>query len=130
MAVGRVSGQAVQVGVLVGLGNLLIFNHFLPSVADVRQGTPHDPIIEGSERTALFVGIGFSVIAAAYVRSFDTFVVATAVLVAADFAYKHANAHNPSTGKMQPTNASGLDTGADNTESFSMPDYSGSAPQS
>lgn len=124
----RVGGAAVQIGVLAGLGNLLIFNHFLPPVADVRQGEPHDSIIEGSERTALIVGIVFTTVVASYVRSFDTFVVAGAVLVAADFAYKHANAVSPATGKMQPTTSPGIDT-SDNQESFNMPDYSGGTGQ-
>lgn len=61
-------------------------------------------------------------------RSFDTFVVAGAVLVAADFAYKHANAVSPATGKMQPTTSPGIDT-SDNQESFNMPDYSGGTGQ-
>lgn len=121
----RVTAQAAQIGVLVGIGELLIFEHFLPPVTDVKTASPYNPHIESSERTALLLGIGFAVLVASYVRSFDTFVVAGAILAAADFAYKHANAVNPNTGKMQPTNSPGLDTGG-NDNAYPMADYSGS----
>jgi hypothetical protein len=119
----RIDRQAAQVGVLVGLGNLLIFNHFLPPVADVKTADPFNMHVESSERTALFVGIGFSVVAAAYVKSWDTFFVAGAVLLAADFAYKHANAVHPDTGKMVHPNGAGV-AGGTNAQAYPMPDYS------
>jgi hypothetical protein len=96
-----INKNAVQVGVLVGVGNLLIYQHFMPPVTDVKAGEQFNMLAESSERTALLVSVGFSAVAAGFVRSWDTFLVAGIVIVAVDFAYKHAIACHPSTGTMQ-----------------------------
>jgi len=96
-----INKNAVQVGVLVGVGNLLIYQHFMPPVTDVKAGEQFNMLAEGSERTALLVSVGFSAVAAGFVRSWDTFLVAGIVIVAVDFAYKHAIACHPATGSMQ-----------------------------
>jgi hypothetical protein len=103
-----INKNAVQVGVLVGVGNLLIFQHFMPPVTDVKAGDQFNPLAESSERTALLVSVGFSAIAAGFVKSWDTFLVAGIVIVGIDFAYKHAIACHPATGTMKsPMEASG-----------------------
>jgi hypothetical protein len=96
-----VNRHAVEVGVLTGLANLLIFQHFMPPVADVKTADQFNPLIESSERTALLLSTGVTVVISGMVRSWDTFLVAGAIIVAIDFAYKHANAVNPDTGTMQ-----------------------------
>lgn len=98
MAINR---NAVQVGVLVGVGNMLIFQHFLPPVADVKAADQFNQDIEKSERTALIVSVAFTALVAGFVRSWDTFLVAGAVIVGIDFATKHAVAIHPDTGTMQ-----------------------------
>ena len=100
--------NAVQLGVLVGVGNLLIYQHFMPPVTDVKVGEQFNQLAEGSERTALLVSVGFSAIAAGFVKSWDTFLIAGIVIVGIDFAYKHAIACHPATGTMQsPMESSG-----------------------
>jgi hypothetical protein len=96
-----INKNAVQVGVLVGVGNLLIYQHFMPPVTDVKAGEQFNQLAESSERTALAVSVGFSAIAAGFVRSWDTFLIAGIVIVGVDFAYKHAIACHPNTGTMQ-----------------------------
>lgn len=95
-----INKNAVQLGVLVGVGNLLIYQHFMPPVTDVKAGEQFNVLAEGSERTALLVSVGFSALAAGFVRSWETFLVGGIVIVAVDFAYKHAIAVHPTTGTM------------------------------
>jgi hypothetical protein len=116
-----INRHAVELGVLVGLGDLLIFQHFMPTVADVRTADSFNPDIESAERTALLVTVAFTLLVSGAVRSLDTFVIAGAVIVATDFAYKHANAVNPNTGKMTPVSNSG--GGGDAASVHPLPDY-------
>jgi Na+-transporting NADH:ubiquinone oxidoreductase subunit NqrB len=111
------------VGVITGAVDLLIFQHFVPAAADIKSAPPFDKMIEGSERTALFVGIGFNALVAGYVRSWDTFIIASAILVAGDFAIKHANAFNPATGKMAPAGMPSVGNEG-NSQAYPMADYS------
>lgn len=102
--------HAVEVGVLAGIGNLLIFQHFMPPVTDVKTADQFNPFVESSERTALFAAIAFNAIVAGAVRSWDTFMVGAVVIIAADFAYKHANAVHPDTGTMSAPGGGQMDT--------------------
>jgi hypothetical protein len=100
------TAHAVQVGVLVGVGNLLIYNHFVgASLADIRLASPMDDHIEKAERTALVASTAFTVVAAGFVQSWETFAIGGLAILVADFAIKHANAVNPMTGKVDQSNA-------------------------
>lgn len=112
-----VNRHAVELGVFTGLVNTVIFLHFLPPVADVKTFPASNPDIESSERTALLATTAFTLLVAGFARSWDTFIIAGAVVVGVDFAFKHANAVSPETGSMvQPENA-----GLDNVHP--LPDY-------
>jgi hypothetical protein len=113
------------VGIIAGAVDLLIFQHMVPSATDIKAAPPFDPLVESSERTALFIGLGFNALVAAYVKSFDTFVIASAILVAGDFAIKHANAINPSTNKMAPAGMPAMNDGNDqgNSQAYPTGDY-------
>jgi hypothetical protein len=110
------SAQGAQIGVLAGIANLLIFQHFMPSVSDLRTAMPFNGDAEKAEREALFLSIVATGIVATTVKSWDTFIVGGAVIVGIDFAYKHANAVHPATGKM--------DNGAMGLNDLNLPDYS------
>lgn len=105
MAINR---HAVELGVLVGLVDTVIFMHYLPPIADIKTFPPNRDI-ESSERTALLATTAFTLLAAGFARSWDTFVIAGAVIVGVDFAFKHANAVNPESGSAfnQPDNSLG-----------------------
>jgi hypothetical protein len=111
--------HAVEVGVLAGVANLLIFQHFMPPVSDVKTADQFNSLIEGSERTALFVSIATTAIISGAVKSWDTFLVGGAIIVAIDFAYKHANAVHPDTGTMQAPGSTDMSGG----NLHPLPDY-------
>lgn len=102
--------HAVEIGVLLSVGNLLIFQHFMPPVTDVKASEQFNPLVESSERTALLVSTAFSGIVAGGVRSWDTFLIAGMAIVILDFAYKHANAVHPDTGTMTAPGGQQMDT--------------------
>jgi hypothetical protein len=116
-----VNRHAVELGVVVGLANTVIFLHFLPPVTDVKAAEPFNADIETSERTALMVTTAFTLLVAGFARSVETFMIGGAVVLAVDFAYKHANAVVPGTSKMAPANAGAMDAG----QSHPLPDYAG-----
>jgi len=108
--------RAVMLGVLVAIGNMFIFQHYLPPTVDVRMADQFDSAAEKAEREALFMSIAFTAVVAGYVRNWHTFVIAGAAIVAVDFAHKHANAVHPLTQSMK--------TPAGSASGYSLPDYS------
>jgi|ERR1700722_2031010 len=101
-------------GILVGAVDALIWTHFMPSIADIKEVTQYNSNIESTERTALLVCTGFTLVTAGFARSARVFAIGGLVILALDYATKHANAVNPSTGAM-----------ADDSTSYPAPDYSG-----
>lgn len=113
----RNPGSATALGVMVGIVDVLIWRHFVPNVADVRTARPFNGDIESAERTALLAGTVFTLVVAGFARSAEVFAVGGLVLVAMDFATKHANTVNPDTGKMADAAPGTV------ADSFPMPDY-------
>jgi len=111
-----ISRHAVEVGLLAGLGNLFIFNHFMPHIADIRQAQPNDRDIEKSERTALYIGIGWTILVTAYTQKAETFAIAGGILAAVDWGFKHANAVNPTSGRVG-------NPAAQDANVYPLPDY-------
>jgi hypothetical protein len=111
-----VNRHAVELGVMIGLVDTVIFLHFLPPVADVKTFPAHNPDIESSERTALLATTAFTLLSAGFARSWDAFIIGGAVIIGVDFAFKHANAVNPETGSMQGAESSSLNV-------HPLPDY-------
>jgi hypothetical protein len=97
MAINR---HGLELGVFVGLANLVIFNHFMPPVTDVKSAPQFEQMCETSEREALLATTALTLLVAGFARSMDTFIVAGAVIIGVDFAFKHAIAVHPDTGKM------------------------------
>lgn len=116
MAINR---HAVELGVMVGLVNTVVFLHFLPPASDVKAAEPFNKDIETSERTALMVTTAFTLLVAGFARSIETFTIGGVVIIGVDFAFKHANAVVPGTSKMAPAQAQSIDQGT----SHPMPDY-------
>jgi hypothetical protein len=107
----------MTVGVLVGVVDTLIWTHFLPSIADIKEVSQFNGNIEQTERTALVAASAFTLISAGFARSAKVFAIGGLVIVALDYATKHANAVNPQTGKM-------AQAGEGQATSYPMPDYS------
>lgn len=100
---------------VVAVADIAIFQHFTPPITDIKEAAPFNKTLEGSERTALLVATGFTLLTAGVMKSAEIFVVGGAVIIGLDFAIKHANAHNPATGSLET---------ADGATSYPMPDYS------
>jgi hypothetical protein len=107
--------QGIGFGIMVGIADVLIWRHFVPTVADIRTAPAHDSDLEKAERTALLVGTGFTLLVAGFAKSAEVFAIGGSVLIALDFATKHANAVNPTSGKMEASD--GVST------TYPMPDY-------
>lgn len=110
------SPQGVGYGIVVGAVDVLIWRHFVPNVADIRTAPAHDTDLEKAERLALLAGAGFTLLVAGFAKSAEVFAIGGAVLVALDFATKHANAVNPNSGKVE-----GMESATATT--YPMPDY-------
>jgi hypothetical protein len=113
--------HATSVGVLVGIVDVVLWRHFVPSMSDVRTAHPFNGDIESAERTALLVGTMFTLVVAGFARSAEVFAIGGLTLVALDFATKHANAVHPDTGKMAGMGPGDVSVGS--SQSFPMPDY-------
>lgn len=106
----------LTIGILTGAVDALIWTHFMPSVADIKEVTQFNANIESTERTALVACTVFTLVTAGFARSAKVFAIGGLVIIALDYATKHANAVNPQTGKL-------ADDGGYAT-SYPMPDYS------
>lgn len=114
------SRTAVEIGVIGAVGELIIMNHFMPPVIDVRANQPYDSEIEKSERTGLIVGAAFlAILVSMSPGKIETFALAGGALAAVDWAYKHANAVHPASGTLQ----GGM---GEDQSLYAMPDYEAS----
>lgn len=107
------------VGVGAAFAAILIYQHFMPRIADIRTAEPFNTDIESSERAALFASSGFVLVTAGLTKSIEVFIIGGLAIVLIDFVTKHANAVHPDTGKM----ASAEPQAGGTSESFPMPDY-------
>lgn len=105
------------VAAVVGAADVLIFQHFVPHMADVRRAEPMNTDIEKAERQGLFIATTFTLLVAGLYRSAEVFAVGGAVILGLDFATKHANAVNPQTGKVESAQQTGVGM------SYPQPDY-------
>jgi hypothetical protein len=120
---GLATPQAVQIGVLAGFGNLLIYNHFVGMpVGEITSNVePYNSNIESAERKALIASSIFTVAVATFVRSWETFAIAGMAIIVADIGIKHANAVSPLTGKIATPQSTGI---PDASNYPSLADYS------
>lgn len=101
MALTQRRAHGAEVGVILGLTNVFIFDHFMgASVGDLLSAAPLNATAERAEREALYTCLALTVGVSLVMKSLETFIVAGATLVVVDFMVKHANAVNPTTGRM------------------------------
>jgi len=118
MPANRSDAIKILIGVAAAAAGILVYDRFVPSAADIRQAEPYDTDIETAERQGLFAATAIVLVSAGLAKSLEVFIIGGVAIVGIDFAIKHANAVNPSTGKMQGASAmSGVST------SYPMPDY-------
>ncbi len=114
--------SATTVGILTAAGVYLIYNNALPTAVDIRTAPPHDGDIEAERKaaawkSALLIGVVFLV-----ARDLNSYIISGAALVGIDYMYKHANATNPQTGKLD-TSGNGGSVAPSLTQAYPLPDY-------
>lgn len=121
------SDNAVMVGLAEGAVIAAVYQHAIPSMADVRTATPHNSDIEASRKRAALESAAILGLVFLMTRDVNSFLIGGLMLTAIDLHVKHANGVHPATGKLAPggsiTDNSVAVSG--NTEAFSLPDYGG-----
>lgn len=117
--------SATMVGLLTAAGVYLIYNNALPTLADVREAPPNNSTIESARKSAAWksaalVGVVFMV-----ARDLNSYVISALSLVGIDYMYKHHNAIEPTTGKLDAPSlgAGSQSTGAQVSNVFPMESY-------
>lgn len=92
--------NSITVGLLVAVGTYLIYTHQLPQNADVRGVQPHNDDIEATRKQAAWESLGLLGVVTLLSRDLNVFIIGGLALVGIDATYKHANAFNPNTGRV------------------------------
>lgn len=79
-----------------------IYSNALPNLPDVRVGKPNDADIDGSRKAATWTAAGTVAGISLIAREPTIFIVGGAMVIAADWWFRHANHHNPMTGGITP----------------------------
>jgi hypothetical protein len=114
--------DSVQIGVLTGVVDVLVYQHFLPTVADVRTATPNNGDVETARRQAAITALGVNSLVALMTRDWNVFLIGGLVIASIDLVYKHANAVHPQTGRMTAPGETTISP--DLSAAYPMPDYS------
>jgi hypothetical protein len=114
--------SATMVGLLTAAGVYLIYSNSLPTMADIRLGPPNDNDVEATRKSAawksaVLIGLVFLV-----ARDLNSYIISGGALVGIDYMYKHHNAIEPSTGRLDGgtpmTIAPGAGAPLQSTESY------------
>jgi hypothetical protein len=92
--------SATSVGILTAIGVYLIYQNALPSAADIRMAQPNEPAVESSRKGAAWKSAGLITIVFLVARDLNSYIISGAALVGIDYMYKHHNAIQPATGKL------------------------------
>ena len=108
---------ASLVGLFTAGGIFLIYNNALPSAASIRASAQHDNDVEAARKKAAWVSLGLIGITFAVAREINSYLISGVALFGVDYMYKHENAVNPMTQK--------LDTGNDTLDAslHPLPEY-------
>lgn len=112
--------SATTVGVLTAAGVYLIYNNALPSIADVRTAASHDDDVDTARKHAAIMSV--VIIGGVFLisRDVNSYIISGAALVGLDLMYKHANAINPGTGRVDVL---GSGDGIPDNTLHPIPDY-------
>lgn len=92
--------SGIGVGVITAIGVYEIYKNALPTATAVRNASPHDTDVEGARKgaaikSAVLVGGVFLLS-----RDLNAFILSGSALIGIDYMFKHSNAINPGTGKL------------------------------
>lgn len=124
MALSRLQSpdSATIVGLVTAAGVYLIYNNSMPSVTDLRTAAPHDDHAESSRKAAAWKSAALIGVVFLVARDINSYIISGAALVGIDYMYKHANATNPQTGKLDVSNA-GDSVAPSLAQAYPLPDY-------
>ena len=107
--------SATMVGVLTAAGVYLIYNNALPSAADIRTTPANNNDVESSRKAAAWKSAALITVVFLVARDLNSYIISGMALVGIDYMYKHSNAVQPGTGKLE-----GAPMG---NNVYPMPDY-------
>lgn len=111
------------VGLLTAAGVYLIYNNALPSLTDVRVSGPHDQDVEAQRKAATWKAVALVGIVFLVSRDLNSYIISGGALVGMDLLYKHSNAVNPGTGKIDTTTNAGASIAPSLATAYPMPEY-------
>lgn len=111
------------VGLLTAAGVYLIYNNSLPSLTDIRVSGPHDSDVESQRKAATWKATALVALVFLISRDINSYIISGGALVGMDLLYKHSNAVNPATGKMDTTSNTGDSIAPGLATAYPMPDY-------
>jgi|ERR1035441_7890323 hypothetical protein len=79
-----------------------VYSHFMPPVADVKAADPNNKVMDSTRREATFIAAGVVGGISLITKDPSIFIVGGAMVVALDFAHRHANVSHPVTGQLVP----------------------------
>lgn len=109
--------NATGIGLLGAVGVFLIYDNALPSITDICSAQPHDDDVEKARKHAAWMGAGLAVGMFVLGRDYNSFIITGGALAVIDVAYKHANALNSATGKVD------VDTSTQISSVHPLPNY-------
>ena len=111
-----------MVGLLTAVGVYLIYNNALPTAADIRLGPANDGDVESSRKSAAWKSAALIGLVFLVARDLNSYIISGGALVGIDYMYKHHNAIEPTTGRLDvgtpPTIAPGAGAPMQATESY------------
>lgn len=110
--------SAPVVGILQAATIYLIYQHQLPSNADLRGASPYNSNAEVARKQAAWEAAALIGIVFAVTRDLTAFIIGGVALIAVDSSYKHANAVHPQTGRVDVDSQNSVLSGP-----HSLPDY-------
>lgn len=93
--------SATTVGLLTAAGVVLIYQNALPSVADIRVAPANDDDLDKARKHAAWVSAALIGIVFVVARDLNSYMISGAALVGVDYLYKHNNAYNAGSGKLE-----------------------------
>ena len=82
-----------------------VYMNALPTLPDVRSEKANDPEIDGSRKAAAWTSAGVVGAISLIAKDPTVFILGGAMVVVADWWYRHANARSPEIGGILPTGA-------------------------
>src|SRR5215472_1233179 len=92
--------SATSVGILTAIGVYLIYTNSLPNMADVRLAPPNTDDIDSARKGAAWKSAALITVVFLVARDLNSYIISGAALVGIDYMYKHHNAIEPATGRL------------------------------